>query len=150
MDPPIVTFVTRVSTVSRTACITESRAQHAHQKISDEGSTIPRVGYVLSVTCLLTYVLKRRRMQLTHTRSYYHIYYSVYTHTYAHMPPVFSSRTSAHTHTYACTYMQVFHPNVWANEDSRFGKVCLDVLDDKWSPALRLQKVRGGVHRSTT
>ena len=36
---------------------------------------------------------------------------------------------------------KVFHPNVWARPDAKFGQICLDILDDKWSPALRVQKV---------
>jgi len=36
---------------------------------------------------------------------------------------------------------QIFHPNVWCRPDERYGKICLDVIDDKWSPAFSLQKV---------
>jgi len=36
---------------------------------------------------------------------------------------------------------KVFHPNVWARPDAKFGQISLDILDDKWSPALRVQKV---------
>ena len=36
---------------------------------------------------------------------------------------------------------KVFHPNVWARPDRKFGQICLDILDDKWSPAQRVQTV---------
>ena len=36
---------------------------------------------------------------------------------------------------------KIFHPNVWCRPDERYGKICLDVIDDKWSPAFSLQKV---------
>ena len=36
---------------------------------------------------------------------------------------------------------KVFHPNVWARPDRKFGQICLDILDDKWSPAQRVQQV---------
>mmetsp|Transcript_19511 Transcript_19511/g.64718 ORF Transcript_19511/g.64718 Transcript_19511/m.64718 type:complete len:762 (+) Transcript_19511:65-2350(+) len=36
---------------------------------------------------------------------------------------------------------KVFHPNVWARPDGKFGEICLDILGDSWSPALRVYKI---------
>eukprot|EP00802_Teleaulax_amphioxeia_P005325 Tamp_05329.p1 GENE.Tamp_05329~~Tamp_05329.p1 ORF type:complete len:531 (+),score=117.97 Tamp_05329:697-2289(+) len=36
---------------------------------------------------------------------------------------------------------KVFHPNVWGEPDERQGEICLDILKENWSPAMRVQAV---------
>lgn len=36
---------------------------------------------------------------------------------------------------------KVFHPNIWCRQNEKFGKICLDVLSEAWSPASTIQKV---------
>ena len=36
---------------------------------------------------------------------------------------------------------KVTHPNVWARPDADFGKICVDILDDRWTPACKLSQI---------